>query len=254
MNLQNTHFNYVIPKGGEEPFKPSNMDFSAQYYCWPRDRVTDVKNRYFNAFYNLDKIIKNFADFLKEKGIWDRCYFVIIGDSGEGFYEHGFGNHSGPMYEEVVRTFCLIKPPNKNINANIINYPVSHIDVFPGILDLMGLPSPPSFQGISPFCEQKRQYIYMHTNAIVIQDGIINWPWKLLLTLFPFNGVELYNLQEDPDENDNLAFTSNAITEDLKNRLHAWRCLQLQFYQNPNKFPISYYPPKYQPGFLDLCD
>ena len=50
LNLQNTHFSYVIPEGGEEPFQPSTIDFPTVYYGWPKDKVEEVRNRYFNAY------------------------------------------------------------------------------------------------------------------------------------------------------------------------------------------------------------
>jgi hypothetical protein len=119
LNLQNTHFNYVIPEGGPEPFQPSVIDFPTPYFTWPEERVVDVRNRYLNACYNLDLALAEFARRLSGLGVWDRSLVVILGDSGEAFYEHGFGNHSGPMYEEVVRTLGLIKLPRGSFRESL---------------------------------------------------------------------------------------------------------------------------------------
>ncbi len=242
MNLQNTHFNYLIPEGGEEPFQPSIIDFPMIYYNWSEKKVEHVKNRYNNAFYNLDILIKNFVDFLKMEGLWDNCYFIIIGDNGEAFYEHGFGNHSGPMYDEAVRTFTLIKPPKGFITYPVGN-PISHIDILPGVLDLMNIPIPNSFQGFSPFKTNLKRKVYLHANAIVHQDGIIEWPWKLLVNYQPVKEAELYNLEIDPFEKRNLYNSYEKKANELFDKLMNWRNTQLIYYKNPEYYLI-YEPPQ----------
>ena len=56
MNLQNTHFSYVIPPGGVEPYQPGELDFPAIYYYWDEAHVEKVRNRYLNAVHNLDRL------------------------------------------------------------------------------------------------------------------------------------------------------------------------------------------------------
>ena len=244
INLQNTHFSYVIPEGGEEPFQPSTIDFPTVYYGWSKNKVEEVRNRYFNAFYNLDKFIQEFVVFLKQKGIWDKCWFLIIGDSGEAFYEHDFGNHSGPMYEEVVRTFCLMKPP-KGKDSKIVEKPINLIDIFPGLLNLMGASGPNCFQGVSPFDERKkRSSIYLHSNAIIQQDGLVKWPWKLLSNIYPIKYLELYNLENDPNEKINQYLNKQKIAIQMQNELLRWRKIQVEYYSNPEYYQ-NYCPPKY---------
>lgn len=85
------------------------------------------------------------------------------------------------MYEEVVRTFYLIKPPNRKFHAKIINYPVNHIS--------WASQAHPASKGFLRLATKKNS-IYMHTNAIVIQDRIIHWPWKLPLAQSPFKRIE----------------------------------------------------------------
>jgi arylsulfatase A-like enzyme len=242
MNLQNTHFNYLIPEGGEEPFQPSVIDFPMVYYDWPKDKAVHVRNRYYNAFYNLDKFINDFVDFLKREGIWNNCYFIIIGDSGEAFYEHGFANHSGTMYDEIIRTFTLIKPP-KGIATAIIEKPISHIDLFPTLLDLMKLKIPDSFQGYSVFAEIESRHIFVHNNSFVWQDGIVEWPWKLLKTYHPFNERIMFNLENDPEEINEVSSVHNDKADELESMIDFWHSAQLEYYQKPEYY-IKYNPPK----------
>ena len=242
MNFQNTHFNYIIPPNGEEPYQPATINFPTIFYYWSEEKLQFVRNRYLNAIYNVDIMIKNFVNFLKELDIWNKCYFVIIGDSGEAFYEHGFGNHAGPMYNECMRTFTLIKPP-KGISSYVIENPINHIDIFPAILDLMNVPIPNSFQGISPFKTDLKRVIYMHTNAIVQQDGIIDWPWKLLVNYQPAKEAELYNLEIDSLEKRNLFNSYEKKANELFDKLMNWRNTQLVYYRKPQYYLI-FEPPR----------
>lgn len=244
INLQNTHFNYVMPKNAEEPFQPSRLDFPTVYYFWPKERVREVRNRYLNAVWNVDRLLAQFAQELDKRGLWRNGYFVVLGDNGEAFYEHGFGNHSGPMYEEAVRTLALIKPP-EGIEPRVVGQPINLIDVVPGLLDLMGVPPVGDFQGVSPFrTDTYRREVYLHSNAFVVQDGIVEWPWKLLLTLWPEPREELYNLAEDPAEKQNVAHLRPEVTGRLREKLRRWRRIQLQYNLFPQNWQ-SYYPPKF---------
>jgi arylsulfatase A-like enzyme len=242
MNFQNTHFNYIIPPNGEEPYQPATIDFPTIFYYWPEEKLQFIRNRYLNSIYNVDIIIKNFSYFLKQLGIWDKCYFVIIGDSGEAFYEHGFGNHAGSMYNECMQTFTLIKPPN-GVSSYTIENPINHIDILPAVLDLMNIPIPNSFQGVSPFNINQNRDIYMHTNSIVHQDGIIDWPWKLLVNYQPQDEAELYNLEFDPMEKRNLIHSHKDRTNELFDKLMNWRNTQLVYYRKPQYYLI-FEPPR----------
>jgi len=242
MNLQNTHYSYVVPPGGHEPFQPSRIDFPTYWGVWPRDKVVDVKNRYFNAFFNVDLMIEQFVNFLKVQGIWDNCFFVLLGDNGEAFYEHWHANHGGAMHDEVMRTFCLIKPP-RGCKVYFVQRPVSHIDIIPGLLDLMGISPPPSFQGISPFGNHQRAYVFMHGAGLIAQDGIVRWPWKLLVQHRPDQLMELYNLDEDPGEQLNEASRRPDLVSELLTKLSEWRRVQLTYHGIPFLYR-SYYPPK----------
>lgn len=247
LNLQNTHFSYIIPDGGIEPFQPSDMGVNAVYYKWPESKRVEVKNRYFNAAYNLDKAIEDFSAFLKKENLWDNTILVIVGDSGEAFYEHGFGNHSGPMYDEVMRTLTIVKPA-KDVSENkigVFENSISHIDILPTVMDMVGIQAPETFQGISIFSEQHpHRKIYMYTNAMVHQYGLIDWPWKMLKTEYPKKKVELYNLETDINEKENLINKNKNIGKELQLILERWKLSQLTYF----KYPINYkyhYPPKY---------
>jgi arylsulfatase A-like enzyme len=234
MNLQNTHFSYVLSPGAAQPYQPSDLGFRAVYYNWPKDQATNVRNRYLNSVHDVDSLLAGFAQFLKAKGLWEECLFVVVGDNGEAFYEHGFGNHSGPMYEEAVRTLAFMKlPASSSLPNQTVYRPVSHIDIAATIPDVLGIPRPWSFQGRSVFsAECLERSVYMYSNAIVRQYGVVTWPWKYLITTSPRPSEELFNLRDDPQEKSNLVIARATEAAALKDSIFGWATLQEAYYSD----------------------
>lgn len=232
MNLQNTHYSYVMPKGIAGPFQPADLGFKAIYYAWPEAEKENVRNRYLNAVYGLDVSLASFAKRLQAAGIWDESLVVIVGDNGEGFYEHGFGNHSGPLFDEATRTLAIIKPPKRmNKGGARVDTVVSHIDIAADTLDLAGVKVPQSFQGV-PLSAGKHRPAFMYANAFVRQFGVVQWPWKLLISERPRQQVELYNLADDPAEKTDVSEIHTDVVDELGGAYSFWRESQFRFYRD----------------------
>lgn len=232
MNLQNTHFSYVMPPSAIEPYQPADIGIRAVYYYWPKDRAPQVRNRYLNSVRNVDRLLAGFVEELKRRNLWEECLFVVLGDNGEAFHEHGFGNHSGPMYDEVGRTLAIVKPPGSKSPRSIrVTQPVSHIDIAASVPALAGVRVPESFQG-SPAHESKAvdAPVFMYSNAIVRQYAVIEWPWKLMLTELPEMRSELYRLDSDAEERRNLYLEESGKANALKERLESWMAIQRAYY------------------------
>lgn len=245
MDLQNTHYSYVIPDGGSEPFKPDDMGFKRVYATWPRDKAREVRNRYLNAAWNVDRDLADFVRDLRKRGIWDRSMVVIVGDHGEAFYEHGFANHSGPLYDNVARSFAWVKfPKGDPRNGHHFSDPISHIDLIPLAVATAGLPPWPGFQGIDPWRRTEDMPIFLAANALVWQIGVVRWPWKLLIETFPKHHSELYRLDSDPAEHRNLFVEMPTKAKRLTNVLEEWRSCQIDYYDSAPLY-TAFDPPHY---------
>ena len=97
----------------------------------------------------------------------------------------------------------------------------SHVDLAPTIAELAGVAAAPDWQGRSLFdtTHSPRAYFYVAEDHFSL--GIREGRWKYMLDLR--EGVdELYDLEQDPDEQHNLAKTDPERCARLRQRLAAW--------------------------------
>jgi len=85
----------------------------------------------------VDRCIQTLFEEVKRLGLLKDTYFVITGDHGEEFFEHG-GYHSNlNLYEEMIRVPLIIYGPD--IPAKVVSGQVRHIDIAPTILEIAGV-------------------------------------------------------------------------------------------------------------------
>lgn len=82
-------------------------------------------------------------------GIADKTLVVIVSDHGEAFGEHGREGHARDVHYEVVNTPFIVSFPFKLEPGVVVPHPTQNIDVFPTILELVGLPAMPEADGKS---------------------------------------------------------------------------------------------------------
>ncbi len=102
---------------------------------------------------------------------------------------------------------------------------ISSIDLGPTILDLFGLPTPGEFMGqsllplIGGLDVELTRPILSNTRIPVNKTALYKQPFKLIVN--NRNDVaEVYNLETDPDERNNLA---DSMADDLLAELNAFR-------------------------------
>ena len=198
---------------------------------------------------NLDRNIGLLVNKLKERNLFEDSFIIFTSDNG-GYYgkitmQKPLRAGKGSYYEGGIRVpfFFLWK---NNIDAKInTQNPISHLDIFPTLMDLLGDRSmEQSLDGVSllPFLmgdkimeersffwhfpiylqgydiknNENRDSLFRTRPGSVIRKG----EWKLHY-YFEDHGVELYNLKEDIGERNNLSEIQTdkrkELIEDLKN-------------------------------------
>lgn len=86
----------------------------------------------------IDKQIQRLYNFLEEKELFDNTVFALTSDHGSwNYYNCFFHDVNGPLFEERLRTPCIIY--TRNVKHEIVEKPFTN-DVFPNtILSLCGL-------------------------------------------------------------------------------------------------------------------
>jgi arylsulfatase A-like enzyme len=80
-------------------------------------------------------------------GAYDNSLIVITADHGEGLADvHGIG-HPGSVYQELINIPMVVKFPHQQ-SAQVVEYPVSQIDLLPTILAVTQAPSPTLLPGV----------------------------------------------------------------------------------------------------------
>jgi phosphoglycerol transferase MdoB-like AlkP superfamily enzyme len=204
------HTKYVLPQG------------------FPVKRYVDdeAQNNYLNAVRYQDewvgKVIKEF----KAAGLYDNTIFVIMGDHGEGFREHGRRLHNDTIWAEGTHIPLIITAPDRWKNGATQDRPVMNTDVLPTIADLLGYDIKggryPAWSILddspSPYPRMTSCWDVDQCIASYSRDG-----YKYIY-FFGYRQPEYYDMSRDPrDEHDLWDTLSSAKKEKLKNEVLLWQ-------------------------------
>ena len=144
---------HAIRAGGAEGRLITYKDIQTMAYAWLRKAgpavMAPVKGAYDNGVAYLDHRLSELFQRLETFPWFGRTLFVITGDHGEAFGEHGgVLGHGGPPYEELSRVPLIVF--GKGVRQGVrVKAPVGVIDIAPTLLDVVGIDPPSSFQGVS---------------------------------------------------------------------------------------------------------
>jgi len=219
-------------------FKPFR-DFFAS---WMPPGISDkdyIIAQYDGAIAYMDACIQTIITMLQTHGVLDNTIVVINGDHGETLYDHEcWFDHHG-MYDTVLHVPLMIRYPSKLPQGTRVKGYNQHKDLMPTILELAELsqddiqwPSDLRFDGrsLTPLIDgRETSYesdFYITECTWMRKHGWRTPEWKLMIALEPdFHfkpEVELYNINEDPDENYNLAEERPDVVAYLRASMETW--------------------------------
>jgi lipoteichoic acid synthase len=94
-------------------------------------------NDYLNGLSYQDRFVRRVVDQVKDLGLYETTVFVVVGDHGEGFGEHGLRQHDNTIYEEGIRVPLIIHDPRAGTGRSI-SEPVQQTAIMPTLTDLLG--------------------------------------------------------------------------------------------------------------------
>ncbi|MFC1737211.1 sulfatase [Candidatus Hydrogenedentota bacterium] len=199
---------------------------------WVKNRVLDMseeevtvtRRQYCAAIELIDDQVGLIIEALENRGMLDNTYIVFTSDHGEMLGDHGVYTKEMP-YEASIRVPLLVAGPGIE-GARTSNALVELIDVNPTVCELAGLPAQenidaksfePVLSGESN--EHRPDVISILRSFMCIRTE------RYKLVQSPNDISELYDLENDPDELQNIFEQEPEIARDLCKRF--WnRCLE----------------------------
>ena len=115
--------------------------------------VQYVSDLYDGSLHYLDRGMAELFDLLGDAPNGRPTLWIITSDHGEEFKEHGALLHSHYLHEEMLRVPLVISLPGLSHEGQRIQTLTQSVDLFPTLVDLLGLPMPPNLVGRSHAAE-----------------------------------------------------------------------------------------------------
>jgi arylsulfatase A-like enzyme len=181
----------------------------------PRSLEELVKDHYAGVESN-DEDVGAVIKTLEEKGILDQTAILLSSDHGFFLGEHHFYDKR-LMYEPSIRVPMMARYPVRIPAGGRSEKMALNLDIAPTMLDFAKLPVPGEMQGKSllPIMEGKdvsgwrtdwlyEYYEYPGFENVLPCRGVRTERYKFIHYFLPPEEFELYDLQADPDERNNL--------------------------------------------------
>ena len=227
-----------------EPFYLNWWPYSVHYPMQAREEVIakyrqrgDLKDPVYAAMIeDLDTAIGRFLKALDDAGLRENTLVIFKSDNG------GYNGDNSPLrglkgmlYEGGIRVPWIVRWPGKVQPGTINDTPVISMDCYPTLLEVAGLPPTPNQpqdgKNLLPLLTQTpgfdREAIYFHYPNYAFHkqnhlgSAIREGKYKLIRN-YDDNSLELYDLQSDIGEQDNLAEQSPELAQCLVNKLDIW--------------------------------
>jgi len=195
---------------------------------------------------SLDENVGRLMAMLDQRRLSANTIVVFASDNGGFIGQHQgetvtdnypLRSGKGALYEGGIRIPLIIRSPGLAAPGRVSSQRVCSTDFYPTLLEAAGVPASARrnapLDGISlarllsdPAARLPREDLFFHyphyypTTAPV--SAMISRGWKLIEQL-ETGKVELYNLDQDPGENTDLAPAMADLAGQLRTRLHAWR-------------------------------
>ncbi len=189
-----------------------------------RDQWKEAWRVYLGLVSMLDDCVGKLLDELKQQGIYDDSLILFTSDHGEMLGSHGLFQKMC-MYEESARVPLYIKFPKSGMPCevkagSVIRQVVSHVDVMPTLCDYLNIRPENTMDGssllplLSGACKEQEGTAYLQYDGngsrSNFQRCVVRGNYKMIVDLFKDETFyELYNVEADGQEKENLLFAAD---------------------------------------------
>ena len=188
------------------------------------EELQHVKNLYSGKVSLCDRWVGWFLDEIQAMGMFEDTLILFTTDHGEPFGEHGYIKKSEPgLYEELCHIPLMVRHPEGLGAGRRFDAMVETTEVFPTVLDFLGVKAPPRIHGRSllPLMRDEVDRVRDHAYMGYFKQAwrISDREWCFILNFLKGKGPELYHLASDPGEQDNLVHREPAKAMELELKL-----------------------------------
>ena len=213
-----------MPSTGEWAEDPESLPYPlrARMALWPSfsdAQIRAIRRAFYAQCTHIDHQLRVVVGTLREQGVLDDTIILFTSDHGDMLGEHGlwakcfFYEMSAQIPMLLVGTARDSRVARETVDDRLVGWQ----DVMPTLLELAGIESPETVEGIPMVGEQRRDYLYgEHGEALRANRMIHDGRHKLIY--FPAgNRTQLFDLEEDPGELMDLA--ANPYYAQIRTRL-----------------------------------
>ncbi len=241
-----THHPYAPPTGFYEKIDTESIgkllermaNFDAISRLWKVWTIQEKLVRYDASIAYVDHHIGRLVESLQKYGILDQTVVVFTSDHGESLTEHGIYFFHHALYDVTIRVPLILRYSDLPRNSRIRGF-TQHFDIVPTLLDILGIKYR-DFDGKSAIpliygeTDQLHSAIYAEEALHARKRAVRTNDYKYIYALSKKKAVcrrcrrvhgdmeELYDLNEDPEENQNVLKEKSDVARKLKEELSQW--------------------------------
>jgi len=230
------HPDHSLTNGYAGQLKP-NMSMKALFgrrSKFSPDDWTYLTGLYHEEIAYTDAQIGRVLDYFQTAGLEDKTLVVLTADHGEEFGEHRSLAHTRTLYDELIHIPLIFSLPGQ-IRQGVSQVPVSQLDLLPTMLSLAGIDHwEQEWQGINltPYLLADAQVapardLYAEVSYVSLKNRID--PHKISVRSGKYKAIfnikthrwQLFDLERDPGELNNIAKQQTVVLEKMKAKLSA---------------------------------
>jgi len=227
-NKDRPFFCYVPTNAPHGPYNVADK-YSKPY----RDKgVPSNQANFYGMITNIDENMGRLVRRLRELDLEENTILIFMTDNGtSGAYAGRMRDKKGSEYEGGHRVPFFVRWPGGGLTGPAdIDRLSAHIDVLPTLIELCGLKKPQAveFDGVSLAPLLKGDASRWPDRTLLVHSQRIEHPekwrksavmtqrWRLI------NGKELYDIQADPSQKNDIADANPAVVEKLRRSYEDW--------------------------------
>ena len=257
LHVHDIHWPYEIPKPYDHIFDKDykgNHDFNTLFngritrgeLIFGKKKLPPEELKHAIAHYDggvrlIDEHLGRLFDFLKKKNLYDDTLIILTSDHGESLGEKGlYFQHGSSLYESSLKSTLVMRYPKLIPKGKAISSRIQNTDIMPTVLEMMNISLLDKIDGVSLMplilgkAEKTRDYIFAESaeghfkeNEKIFISGVKGkWramiidDWKIIYIPHPEKEIfELYNLKNDPKEENNLVDKEEKTASAMKKKL-----------------------------------